>query len=115
MQRRGFLVMPRMHDAGLFMRLTDHLFGIQMAKYRSKYSLVTFLSDATYISPALPAHVSVILEPVTGAPSDEAIVKVQEAVQAYQHFSSVPLMFDPLVNMELSQHLFNIQMGKSKL
>ncbi|CUA74391.1 hypothetical protein RSOLAG22IIIB_11185 [Rhizoctonia solani] len=103
---------PGMHDADLLMRLADHLFGVQMAKYRSKYSLITFPSDAMYTPPALPAHVTVTLEPVSGAPSDEEIVRVQEAVRAYQHFSSVPSMFDPLVNMKLSQHLFDIQMAR---
>ncbi|CAE6504509.1 unnamed protein product [Rhizoctonia solani] len=103
---------PGMHDAGLFMELGDHLFSVQMARYRSKCSLITFPSDATYTPPALPAHVTVVLDPVTGAPSNEEIMKVQDAVRSYQHFSSVPSMFDPLVNMELSQHLFDIQMGE---
>ncbi|CAE6536406.1 unnamed protein product [Rhizoctonia solani] len=103
---------PGMHDPGLFMKLADHLFNVQMAKYRSKYSLITFPSDATYAPPALPAHIAITLEPVLGAPSDEDIVKVQDAVRAYQHFSSVPSMFNPLVNMELSQHLFDIQMAR---
>ncbi|CAE6403429.1 unnamed protein product [Rhizoctonia solani] len=103
---------PGMHDTGFFMRLADHLFGVQMAKYRNRYSLITFPSDATYTPPALPSHVTVTLEPVSGAPSDEQIVRVQEAVRAYQHFNSVPLMFDPLVNMNLSQHLFDIQMAR---
>ncbi|CAE6469050.1 unnamed protein product [Rhizoctonia solani] len=102
-----------MHDSRLFMKLSDHLFSIQMAKYRSKYSLITFPSDATYTPPTLPAHVSVQLEPVVGAPSDEDITKVQDAVRVYQHFSTVvPSMFDPRVNMELSQHLFDIQMAR---
>ncbi|KAG8692472.1 hypothetical protein FRC11_003597, partial [Ceratobasidium sp. 423] len=68
--------------------------------------------DAVYTPPALPTHISVELEPISGAPSDEEILKVQDAVRAYQHFSSVPSVFDPHMNMELSQHLFNLQMAR---
>ncbi|CAE6533045.1 unnamed protein product [Rhizoctonia solani] len=103
---------PGMHDSGLLMGLADHLFSAQMAKYRSKYSLVTFPSDATYTPPELPAHVSVILEPVSGAPSDDEMTRVQEALRFYQQFGHAPSMFDAHVNMELSQHLFNIQMAR---
>ena len=44
--------------------------------------------NATYTPPSLPTHVTVRLEPVLGTPSDEEVVRVQEAVRAYQHFSS---------------------------
>ncbi|KDN40474.1 hypothetical protein RSAG8_08094, partial [Rhizoctonia solani AG-8 WAC10335] len=103
---------PGMHDPRLFMKLSDHLFNAQMARYRSKYSLITFPSTATYTPPVLPAHVSVNLEPVAGAPSDEEIIGVQDAVRAYERFSGVAPMFDPQVHMELSQHLFDIQMAR---
>ncbi|CAE6469052.1 unnamed protein product [Rhizoctonia solani] len=103
---------PGMHDPYLFMKLSDHLFSIQLARYRSTYSFITFPSDATYTPPVLPAHVSVDLETVSGTPSDKEMIKVQDAVRAYQRFSGVPSMFDQHVNMELSQHLFNIQMAR---
>ncbi|CAE6477858.1 unnamed protein product [Rhizoctonia solani] len=103
---------PGMHDPSLLMGLADHLFSAQMAKYRSKYSLIVFPSDATYTPPALPAHVPVNLESVSGAPSDEEIIKAQDAVRSYQQFSHAPSMFDPHVNMEVSQHLFNLQMSR---
>ncbi|KEP48424.1 putative laminin domain protein [Rhizoctonia solani 123E] len=103
---------PGMHDPGLLMGLADHLFSVQMARYRSKYSLITFPSDATYVPPELPAHVSVKLEPVSGAPSDDEVTRVQEALRLYQQFSHAPSMFDAHVNMELSQHLFNLQMAR---
>ncbi|KAG8689390.1 hypothetical protein FRC11_002837 [Ceratobasidium sp. 423] len=103
-----------------------------MAKYRSKYSLITFPSvsilvpygyfydvdhnlyfqNATYTPPELPAHISVKLEPVSGAPSDEEIMRAQEALRSCQQFSHVPSMFDTHVNMELSQHLFDLQMAR---
>ncbi|KAG8732283.1 hypothetical protein FRC11_014671 [Ceratobasidium sp. 423] len=79
---------PGMHDSRLFMGLADHLFGAQMA------------------------HIPIVLEPVSGAPSDEEITKAQDAIRAYQQFSLAPSMFDVHVNMELSQHLFNIQMAR---
>ncbi|KAG8694398.1 hypothetical protein FRC11_002218 [Ceratobasidium sp. 423] len=103
---------PGMHNPGLLMGLADHLFGVQMARYRSKYSLITFPSDATYTPPALPSHIPIHLDPVSGAPSDEEIMKAQDALQTYQEFRRIPSMFDARINMDLSQHLFDIQMGK---
>ncbi|CAE6395064.1 unnamed protein product [Rhizoctonia solani] len=109
---------PGMHDPCLFMKLSDHLFSVQMARYRSKYSLVTFPSvnsfniNATYTPPTLPTHVTVQLEPVVGGPSDEEIMKAQDAMRTYQNLSNVPSMFDPRVHMELSQYLFDIQMAR---
>ncbi|CAE6400593.1 hypothetical protein ACGC1H_000148 [Rhizoctonia solani] len=103
---------PGMHDSGLIMKLTDHLFSAQMARYRSKYSLITFPSDATYTPPALPIHISVNLEPISSAPTDNEIIKVQEAFHTYQELRRFPSMFDAQVNMELSQHLFDIQMAR---
>ncbi|KEP50546.1 putative PSDC domain protein [Rhizoctonia solani 123E] len=103
---------PGMHNPGLLMKLTDHLFGAQMARYRSKYSLITFPSDATYTPPTLPAHVSIKLGPISGAPTDDDMIKVQDAVQTYQELKRIPSMFDEHVNMELSQHLFDLQMAR---
>ncbi|KAL5632145.1 hypothetical protein ACGC1H_000227 [Rhizoctonia solani] len=103
---------PGMHNPGLLMNLADHLFGAQMARYRSRYSLITFPSDATYTPPALPTHIPAKLEPVSGAPTDQEMLKVQDAVRSYQHFEHVPSMFDQRVSMELSQHLFDLQMAR---
>ncbi|KDN36159.1 hypothetical protein RSAG8_11040, partial [Rhizoctonia solani AG-8 WAC10335] len=103
---------PGMHNPNFFMQLADHLFNVQMARYRSKYSLLTFPSDATYTPPALPTHISVNLEPVSGAPSDDGITKVHEAIQTYQELRRIPSLFDARVNMELSQHLFDLQMAR---
>ncbi|KAG8731053.1 hypothetical protein FRC11_005249 [Ceratobasidium sp. 423] len=83
---------PGMHDPDLIMKLNDHLFGVQMV---------------------LPTHLTANLGPVHGAPSDEEMMKVQDAFQTYQEFRRVPSMFDAHVNMELSQHLFDIQMGEN--
>ncbi|KDN36158.1 hypothetical protein RSAG8_11039, partial [Rhizoctonia solani AG-8 WAC10335] len=83
-----------------------------MARYRGRYSLITFPSDATYTPPTLPTHMTVNLQPVLGAPSDGEIIKVQDALQSYQEFKRIPSMFDTGVNMELSQHLFDLQMAR---
>ncbi|CAE6454808.1 unnamed protein product [Rhizoctonia solani] len=104
--------LPGIHSPGLLMKLADHLFNVQMARYRSRYSLVTFPSDATYTPPDLPAHISVNLECISGAPSDNEIMKVQDAIQTYQELRRIPSMFDAHVNMELSQHLFDLQMAR---
>ncbi|CAE6536407.1 unnamed protein product [Rhizoctonia solani] len=101
-----------MQDPGLLMGLADHLFGAQMARYRSKHSLITFPSDAIYTPPELPTHISVKLQSVSGAPSNDEMIKAQEALRSYQQFSHAPAMFDARVNMELSQHLFDLQMAR---
>ncbi|KAG8686783.1 hypothetical protein FRC11_008377, partial [Ceratobasidium sp. 423] len=101
-----------MGDPLLLARLSEHLFKAQMAKYRSRYFRAIFPEDTTYIPPTLPGHVSVNLGPVTGIPTEETIIKVQSAIRSYQRFSDVPSMFDPHVNLELSQHLFDLQMAR---
>ncbi|KAG8688919.1 hypothetical protein FRC11_004508, partial [Ceratobasidium sp. 423] len=78
-------------DPGLLARLSEHLFEAQMV---------------------LPAHVSVNLESVSGAPSGEQVIKVHEAIRSYRKCSEIPSMFDPHIDAELSQYLFNIQMAK---
>ncbi|KAL5632040.1 hypothetical protein ACGC1H_000161 [Rhizoctonia solani] len=102
---------PGMYDPILFSQLEEHLFDVQMAKYWSKHPYSTFPTNTIYTPPALPAHVSVNLEPVSGAPSNEEIIKVQNAIRSYQQFSNIPSLFNPEVNMDLSQHLFDIQMA----
>ncbi|CAE6455639.1 unnamed protein product [Rhizoctonia solani] len=102
---------PGMYDPVLFSQLEEHLFDVQMAKYWSKHPYSAFPINTTYTPPALPAHVSVNLEPISGSPSNEEIIKVQNAIRSYQQFSNVPSLFNPEVHMDLSQHLFDIQMA----
>ncbi|KAH7335745.1 hypothetical protein B0J17DRAFT_667642 [Rhizoctonia solani] len=101
-----------MGDPVLIFRLSEHLFDAQMARYRSIYLITTFPESTVYIPPILPDHIPVQLEPITIAPSEEELIKVQHAIRVYHQFSNVPSMFDPRINMELSQYLFDIQMGK---
>ncbi|CAE6419199.1 unnamed protein product, partial [Rhizoctonia solani] len=105
-------VVPGMRNPSLLMNLSDHLFSVQMARYRIKYSLITFPTDATYTPPNLPAHITVNLAPVSGTPTDEELMKVQDAFQTCQDMRRFPSMFDAHVNMELSQHLFDLQMAR---
>ncbi|CAE7108028.1 unnamed protein product [Rhizoctonia solani] len=118
---------PGMGAATLLAQLSDYLFSVQLAKYRNKYMDVVFPENTTYTPPALPAHLSVQLEPISGVPSDEEItgcnsilptVRKWYATARYQKFRMLkyPLLvssiFDPSVNMELSQYLFDIQMAR---
>ncbi|CAE6463781.1 unnamed protein product [Rhizoctonia solani] len=103
---------PGMYDPVLLARLSEHLFEVQTARYWIRYPCSVFREGIAFTPPALPAHVSVNLETVTGAPSNEEIIKVQEAIRSYQQFSNVPSLFDPNINMDLSQHLFDIQMSR---
>ncbi|KAG8741479.1 hypothetical protein FRC11_014789 [Ceratobasidium sp. 423] len=68
--------------------------------------------NVTYVPPALPVHVSANLEPISGAPSEEQVLKVQNAIRSYQKLTDLPSLFDSQVNAELSQHLFDIQMAR---
>ncbi|CAE6374402.1 unnamed protein product [Rhizoctonia solani] len=85
---------PGTGDPLLLAKLAEHLFNIQMAKYRINYLTATFP------------------EPIVDAPSDEDIVKVQNAIRTYNQLVNISSMFDPRINMELSQQLFDIQMAK---
>ncbi|KDN36164.1 hypothetical protein RSAG8_11045, partial [Rhizoctonia solani AG-8 WAC10335] len=102
---------PGTGDPALIFRLSEHLFDVQMAKYRDRVLGTVFPEGTIYTPPTLPIHVAVQLEPVTGPPSEEEMIKVQSAIRSYQQFTNVPSIFDPHIDMELSQHLFDIQMA----
>ncbi|CAE6455616.1 unnamed protein product [Rhizoctonia solani] len=102
---------PGTGDPKLLARLYEHLFDVQMGKYSIIPHRANELMTTVHTPPTLPVHVTIDLEPITGAPSEEEIIKVQSAIRAYQHFASVPSIFDSRVDMELSQHLFDIQMA----
>ncbi|CAE6461378.1 unnamed protein product [Rhizoctonia solani] len=103
---------PGMHDSMLLARLSEHLFEVQMAKYRSKYPYNVFPMDTTYVPPQFPSHLPIQLETVSGVPSNEQVVKVQDAIRIYQKCAEIPTMFDLKLHAELSQHLFDIQMAR---
>ncbi|CAE7050932.1 unnamed protein product [Rhizoctonia solani] len=118
-----------MGDPVLLAQLSEHLFNAQMgmrsslarcpeaylivsARYRHKYPCSIFPTHTTYTPPALPVHMPVKLEPISGPPSQEDIIKVHSAIQSYQKLTDIPSLFDPQVNADLSQHLFDIQMAQ---
>ncbi|CAE6483173.1 unnamed protein product, partial [Rhizoctonia solani] len=107
-----FTDVPDTCSPALLNQLSEHLFNAQMAKYRSRFPCSIFSTNTTYTPPALPAHVSPNLKPVSGTPTDEAVINVQNAFRFYQKFADIPTMFDPQVNADLSQHLFDLQMEK---
>ncbi|QRW24064.1 laminin domain protein [Rhizoctonia solani] len=82
---------PDICDSMLLAGLSEHLFDVQMAKYRSKHSKKLSLAGTIYIPPQLPPHLPRQLE-----------IK----------YTEVPSMFDPQLDAELSQHLFDLQMAK---
>ncbi|CAE7051822.1 unnamed protein product [Rhizoctonia solani] len=102
---------PGMGDSRLLAQLSEHLFNVQMVKYRNKYSGAVFPETTTYTPPTLPILVPVRPGPVIGVPSEDQIIKVQDAVRLYQQFSNAPSVYDHRISMELSQHLFDIQMA----
>ncbi|KAF8712212.1 hypothetical protein RHS03_01229, partial [Rhizoctonia solani] len=101
---------PAMMDPSLLMGLADHLFDVQMG-IEANIRLSPFLV-ATYSPPNLPDHLSTKLESVSGAPTNEQMIKVQDILLNYQEMRRFPSMFDAHVNMELSQHLFDLQMAR---
>ncbi|CAE6458126.1 unnamed protein product [Rhizoctonia solani] len=103
---------PDICDSMLLAGLSEHLFDVQMAKYRSKHSKKLSLAGTIYIPPQLPPHLPRQLEIVSGIPSREEIIKVQRIIKIYQKYTEVPSMFDPQLDAELSQHLFDLQMAK---
>ncbi|KAF8745727.1 hypothetical protein RHS02_01202, partial [Rhizoctonia solani] len=103
---------PDICDSMLLAGLSEHLFDVQMAKYRSKHSKKLSLAGTIYIPPQLPPHLLGQLEIVSGIPSREEIIKVQRIIKIYQKYTEVPSMFDPQLDAELSQHLFDLQMAR---
>ncbi|KDN33786.1 hypothetical protein RSAG8_13115, partial [Rhizoctonia solani AG-8 WAC10335] len=79
---------PGTGDPTLLARLYEHLFDAQMAKYRNRCLSFVFPETTTYTPPALPVYVTVQLEPVTGTPSEEEVVKVQSAIRSYHQFAN---------------------------
>ncbi|KAF8750922.1 hypothetical protein RHS01_09048 [Rhizoctonia solani] len=90
---------PGMYDSVLSMKLAEHVFAAQMARYRNKYSLGVFREKIIFTPPVLPEHVPVKLQSITEAPADEDLTKVHSALRAYEqfqmHISQTPLSLQP--------------------
>ncbi|KAF8600140.1 hypothetical protein BDV93DRAFT_525562, partial [Ceratobasidium sp. AG-I] len=102
---------PALCNPPLSMDLAHHLFEVQMARYKSKYTFPIF-SDITYTPPELPSHMSISLEPVIIAPSDNQIRSAQAAFRFAEGMASVPSMYDADLSMQISQHLFDLQLAR---
>ncbi|KDN39290.1 hypothetical protein RSAG8_08925, partial [Rhizoctonia solani AG-8 WAC10335] len=102
---------PHLCNPELSLQLSQHLFSVQMAVYRSTYPLGIFPRDNTYTPPSLPTHIPVTLEPVIGPPSNDQLKAAQDAMHIVESRGCGPL-FDSDLNMQLSQHLFNLQFAR---
>ncbi|KAG9098242.1 hypothetical protein FRC07_010673, partial [Ceratobasidium sp. 392] len=80
--------MPALYDADLAMRLSQHLFSVQMARYRDKYPCIIFPSNTTYTPPPLPAHIPITLGPVLDTPSNEQIKSIQAALRHSENLAN---------------------------
>ncbi|CAE6541861.1 unnamed protein product [Rhizoctonia solani] len=108
----NFLHTPELRDTDLSIELSQHLFDIQMVCHRHKYPTKVLPNDVVYDPPSLPAHIPIELKPVTGPPSNQEFASVHAALRISESFVNVPAIFDPDLHIQLSQHLFDIQLGK---
>ncbi|KAL5632045.1 hypothetical protein ACGC1H_000165 [Rhizoctonia solani] len=103
---------PDLRDTDLLIELSQHLFDIQMACHQQKYPTSVLPNDAVYDPPTLPVYIPVELKPVSGPPSNDEIASVHTALRISESFANVPSTFDPDVHVQLSQHLFDIQLAR---
>ncbi|CUA69482.1 Cytadherence high molecular weight protein 1 [Rhizoctonia solani] len=103
-----------LRNTDLSIELSQHLFDIQMVCHRQKYPIISsaLLNDVIYDPPTLPAYIPIELKPVTGPPSNEEIGSVHTALRISESFVNVPSIFDPDTHVQLSQHLFDIQLAR---
>ncbi|CAE6505045.1 unnamed protein product [Rhizoctonia solani] len=104
---------PTLYDHDLAIRLSQHLFGVQMAVYRVTYSTTILPGDrSVYVPPALPSHIPGILREVVGVPSEEEIKLAHGALRSAENLVISPHLFDANLSMKLSQHFFNLQFAR---
>ncbi|CAE6541868.1 unnamed protein product [Rhizoctonia solani] len=108
----NFLHTPDLRDTNLSIELSQHLFDIQMVCHRQKYPTSVLPNDVIYDPPTLPSYISVELKSVTGPPSNKEIASVHSALRISESFANVPSIFDPDLHVQLSQHLFDIQLAR---
>ncbi|CUA67642.1 hypothetical protein RSOLAG22IIIB_07500 [Rhizoctonia solani] len=102
-----------LRNTDLSMELSQHLFDIQMVCHRQKYPTSALPNDVVYDPPTLPAYIPVELKPVNGPPSNEEVASVHTALRISESFANVPAsIFDPNLHVQLSQHLFDIQLAR---
>ncbi|EUC58380.1 hypothetical protein RSOL_250140, partial [Rhizoctonia solani AG-3 Rhs1AP] len=91
-----------MRNSDLSIELSQHLFDIQMVCHRQKYP------TSVLPNPYIPIE----LKTVTGSPSNEDVSSVHTALRISESFVNVPSIFDPDLHVQLSQHLFDIQLAR---
>ncbi|CAE7109058.1 unnamed protein product [Rhizoctonia solani] len=97
------------------MQLSQHLFDAQMAVYRANHSFeppsgAPRRETNVYTPPTLPPDIPGTLKRVVGTPSDEDFLSIQSVVRYVENLSYNPQRFDADLNMQLSQHLFDLQL-----
>ncbi|CAE6438750.1 unnamed protein product, partial [Rhizoctonia solani] len=112
--KSAFSIASELRNTDLSIELSQHLFDIQMVCHRQKYPIIAsaLLNDVIYDPPTLPAYIPIELKPVTGPPSNEEIGFVHTALRISESFVNVPSIFDPDIHVQLSQHLFDIQLAR---
>ncbi|KAH7335832.1 hypothetical protein B0J17DRAFT_667988 [Rhizoctonia solani] len=108
----NFFHTPELRDTDLSTELSQHLFDIQMTCHRQKYPTSLLPNDVVYEPPTLPPFIPVELKSVTGPPSNEEIASAHAALRMSESFVNVPSIFDPDLHVQLSQHLFDIQLAR---
>ncbi|CAE6461184.1 unnamed protein product [Rhizoctonia solani] len=76
-------------------------------------SQVPRINEYVYTPPALPAHLSSVygLKPIVGQPTDEQVKAIHAVIGAVDAGSRVPNLYGPDLSLQLSQHLFSVQMA----
>ncbi|CUA67641.1 hypothetical protein RSOLAG22IIIB_07499 [Rhizoctonia solani] len=108
----NFLHTPELRDTDLSIELSQHLFDIQMVCHRHKYPTSVLPNDVVYDPPTLPSYIPVELKSITGPPSNKEIASVHSALRISESFANVPSIFDSDLHVQLSQHLFDIQLAR---
>ncbi|CAE7207576.1 unnamed protein product [Rhizoctonia solani] len=103
---------PELRNTDLSIELSQHLFDVQMACHRQKYPATVLPTDVVYDPPNLPTYIPIGLKSVTGPPSNAEIASVHAALRISESFANVPSIFDPDLHVQLSQHLFDIQLAR---
>ncbi|CAE6473741.1 unnamed protein product [Rhizoctonia solani] len=109
--------LPSLYSPDLAMQLSQHLFDAQMAVYRANHSFDPLSGTpgrerSVYTPPTLPPDVPSSLNRIVGAPSDEEMMSIQSVVRYVESLSYNPQRFDANLSMQLSQHLFDLQLAR---
>ncbi|CAE6468428.1 unnamed protein product [Rhizoctonia solani] len=76
-------------------------------------SQIPRINEYVYTPPTLPIHLSSVydLKPIVGHPTDEQVKAIHAVIGAVDAGSRVPNLYGPDLSLQLSQHLFSVQMA----